>query len=309
VQRMARVALVLAIGVGAAGCQLIPGANAITYEVSAVAPGEAAGNVLVTVAEYGAGGPNLRQWTLDDRGQIAPGQRPSPPAPPQVEDCAGMDCYRVVTGQLQVQESHDSGATYTTVWQVAGHTRRELASAYDGLGDPAIHLSSRAVVVHATAGGHVVFVADGRDGVLYRNVDGTWHRLGIPMGGEGVYFQRPPRLDTDPSGMDPGPLVAAVMVLLVLLVGGVTAGVRRTLPLWRAVVVLVIAAAAGVIAGFAAGFPDVGMFPGYVSGGMIILATLLCAAGLAVVVAAAARKPSTRPRERTGTGTWGSGHN
>jgi hypothetical protein len=211
----------------------------------------------------------------------------------RVADCAGVDCYRVIAGQLRVDYSHDGGATYTTAWQVTGATRTALEHDYDRLGDPAVHLSSQSVVVHAVAGGHVVFVGDGRDGVLYRDVRGAWHRLGVPRGGEGAYFQRPPRLATDPKPLDPRPFVAALTGLVVLLAGGVGAAVRRSLTVTRACLLLAIATANGAVAWFAASFPDVGMFPGYVYGVLIIGLTLICAVALAVVVTTVPRRGPT----------------
>lgn len=297
---MVQLVLVVVFGVGIAGCVPSRAASQVRYEVSVVAAGGPVGT-LVVVTEDGGSESRLRQWTLDERGRIATDHgSPLSPAAARAEDCVGTDCYRVVPGELRVEESHDSGATYTTAWQITDRSRARLAKAYGELGDPAIHLSSRSVVVRMVAGGHVVFVANGRDGVLYRDVHGGWRRLGIPMGGEGVYFQRPARLGTEAGLLDPRLIVAVMTILVVLLAGGIAAAVRRRLPPLRAAVVVIIAGAAGAVARSAAGFPDVGMFPGYIYGGMIIVLVLACAAGLAVVVIGTAHTPMTPSQRRPG---------
>ncbi len=299
-QRESRLALAMAmtllLGSTVGACRLLPGADAAIHEVTAVAPGEAAGSVQVTVTDYDVDPPKDWKLILDERGEIT--HLSPPPAPPSahLQACAGAECYRVVTGELRVQVSHDSGATFGEAWRVASHTRRHLAADYARLGDPLIHLSSRSVVVRSVARGHVVFVANGRDGVLYRDVVGGWHRLGMPTGGEGVYFKQPPRLDTDPEPLDARPFVGGAAFLVVLLVGAITGAIRRALPPLRAAAVLGIAAVAGTIDGLAARFPDVGMFPGYFYSAVIILPTLACAMVIAFVVAVTAGRP-TRPRE------------
>src|SRR6476619_5488632 len=68
-----------------------------------------------------------------------------------------------------------------------------------GLRQVGEHLSSRSIVVHAVEGGHVVFVANGRDGLLYRDVHGEWLRQGVPASGEGCcYWEAPLRLAANP---------------------------------------------------------------------------------------------------------------
>ncbi|MDI1462017.1 hypothetical protein QEZ54_13665 [Catellatospora sp. KI3] len=108
------------------------------------------------------------------------------PQAAQIEDCAAQECYRVVPGELHVQYSPDGGRTWTTAWQIRGSQLAALEESYGdrgilGLGvagTPAGSLASKGLRVFPGARGHVVIVANGRDGILRRDVDGSWTRLG-----------------------------------------------------------------------------------------------------------------------------------
>ena len=100
----------------------------------------------------------------------------------QREACAPEDrlrCYRAVPGHLRVEESGDGGRTWTVSWQVTDSQRHRLARAYPSLGNAEVYLSSNALAVQSVPGGHVVVVANGRDGYARRDVDGTWRRIGF----------------------------------------------------------------------------------------------------------------------------------
>lgn len=218
------------------GCSAFQDTKAITAVQDGTLPG------FVHVTEWQTGRGLIRpetggyEWVLDDRGKIVDPDRDAiyedQVGPERTEACAGDDCYRVVPGQLRVETRHGLTAGYAVAWQVTGDTYRQLAHDHHHLGDPAAQLSSRSVVAHEVAGGHVVFVANGRDGVLYRDVRGQWHRLGIPSGGEGRYFEKPPRLATDSRLFD-FTWYAVGVVVLAIAVAGAVAGVRRRQPWWR----------------------------------------------------------------------------
>ncbi|BCY14948.1 hypothetical protein [Actinoplanes sp. L3-i22] len=97
------------------------------------------------------------------------------------DSCAGDTCYRVVPGQLAV-ESRTGAGPWVTAWAIGRDDRRTLYRAYgdmDTLGDD---LSSTTLAVKpAAGGGHVVVVANGRDGFAVRDPDGTWRRIGFPV--------------------------------------------------------------------------------------------------------------------------------
>ncbi len=240
-------------------------------EVIAVTHGASLDEVRVTVFSDNGRDTEEAVWKLDARTrQLSAPIGAGPPAAALTEDCAGGACYRVVPGQLRVDEKLTAG--YAPAWQLTGDTYRRLAAGYPDLGDPALHLSSRSLVVVAVPGGHVVFVADGRDGLLARDVSGRWQRLGIPEGAEGLFFHRPPRLATDPQPVNLSPYAAIPGALLVLLAGVVTAWLLRTRRPWQpTVAVLVVAVAAGTIAALAVHAPDVGMFPGPLIAGPALL--------------------------------------
>ncbi|MEU7874747.1 hypothetical protein [Dactylosporangium sp. NPDC049140] len=240
-------------------------------EVTEVVEGARPGTVLVRTERAGY---EAAWWVVDDTGaatDTADAQQIH--SGPVEQGCAARACYRVRRGELRVQRSDDGGSgEYTTVWEVRGAAYDALAAAYPGLGDPAEHLASRSIVVHAVAGGHVVFVADGRDGLLYRDAADAWHRLGAPDSGEGCCFYQPvPRLSTDPAPFDPVWPAAALAGVAVL----VTGLLRRPRSVSGVGTVLILTAAAGYGAALAARMPGAGMFPGPVCGaplGLVIVA-------------------------------------
>ncbi|MFC6022296.1 hypothetical protein ACFP2T_39830 [Plantactinospora solaniradicis] len=154
-------------------------------------------------------------------------------------------CYRVVPGKLRIQETTDSGTTWRTSWEVSDEARRYLSRSYDDLGDPAIYLSSVALVVQPTSAGHVVVVANGRDGVAVREPDGRWTR--VEFDGYGGTARR-----ADPSGIDPGALAQEiVLALLVALaamgLGGWLAARRGRVTVVWFVVPLVLGCVGGLL--------------------------------------------------------------
>ncbi|WBB70038.1 hypothetical protein [Micromonospora sp. WMMD812] len=293
----ALVAVVLSVcGLAVAAPVLVPLARGPNlYEVTEVRDGNGADTVQVRVDSRVGGHHRSTLWGLDDGGS-GEDRSIDQPRPARTEDCADDDCYRVVPGQLRVDHRRGDAAGYTVAWEISGTEYRRLARALPELGDPAAHLSSRSLVVHKVGEGHVVFVANGRDGVLYRDVAGGWHRLGYPQGGEGYYFELPPRLSTDPRPLDLTWYAVGTVVLLVGAAGAVAAvvrGPRRRATVWQ---VPLVALVAGAVTLVAANYPGVGMFPGIVYAVPVILTTLVL--GCAVAVAIARRPGAPAPSGR-----------
>ncbi|MEV6931095.1 hypothetical protein AB0M46_42300 [Dactylosporangium sp. NPDC051485] len=256
-------------------------------EVTAVVDAAKPGTVVVHMLRWG----REETWTVDDNGD--PGEGPAEEAPggPRTRSCAGDACYRVVGDRLRVDESKDGGGTFTTAWQVEGADYDALVRAYPDLGDPARHLVSRSVVAHPAGGGQVVYVANGRDGLLRRAPDGRWTRLGGPDSGEGCCFFDPvPRLASQPPPFDPGPYVIVAVALTVLVTGAVTAARRRRWETFPAVVAL--AALAAYLGHVGVHQPGVGTFPGLFYG---IPCVLLCLVGGAFLAARYTRRPAKDP--------------
>ncbi|MFF5225420.1 hypothetical protein [Dactylosporangium sp. NPDC000521] len=239
-------------------------------EVTAVLDA-APGAVVVHVVRRG----DTTAWRVEDSGEAVEWIEGDVAAgTPQARQCQQDLCYRVPGDALRVERSADGGTTFGTVWEVSGDAYTRLGARYPHLGDPARHLSSRSLVVHAVPGGHVVFVADGRDGLLYRDVRGAWHRLGSPDSGEGCCFYEPPPSLAAPSLTGLPPLVGAG-VAAVILVLGLAPMVRRRA--WRGLpVVAAVAALGGLNAGIAATLQGVGMFPGLMYSVPLVLAVTVC---------------------------------
>jgi len=250
-------------------------------EVTAVVDSHRQGTVVVRTERHAL----VTRWLVDDTAEATDvaGEADEVQEAPSTQDCVGTVCYRVATTALRVEASGDGGKTYSTAWAIVGGTYTMLAEAYPQVGNPAERLSSRSVVVHAVAGGHVVFVANGRDGLLYRDVGGAWRRLGSPASGEGCCYYEPPlRVASDPQPLDLTSYAIVVVVLTILWSGAITAMRRRT---WRrssTMAVIVLAGLAGYGTELAGHFPAAGMFPGFVVGVPIILAVLAGGVTLAV---------------------------
>ncbi|MGH3679332.1 MAG: hypothetical protein ACRDT2_03475 [Natronosporangium sp.] len=128
---------------------------------------------------------------------------------------AQTHCYRVVPGQLRVEETRDGGTTWATSWEVTDADRDTLRRHYPRLGDPSVHLSSRELAVVELEGRnqHAVVVANGRDGyAVYDGRVDRWQRVGF---GDG---EPPPPLGADDQPLQFGylwGLVGAVAALMV----------------------------------------------------------------------------------------------
>ncbi|GGM57234.1 hypothetical protein ACFFX1_17400 [Dactylosporangium sucinum] len=259
-------------------------------EVTAVVDGRRPGTVVVRTERDAL----TTRWLVDDTAAATDvaGEADEVPDVPRTADCVGTVCYRVATTALRVEASGDGGRTYSTAWEIAGATYTMLTETYPQVGNPEEHLSSRSVVVHAVAGGHVVFVANGRDGLLYRDVGGAWRRLGAPASGEGCCYYEPAlRVASDPQPLDLTRYAMAVVVLAILLSGAITAIRRRALRWTGAVAVLALAGFAGYGTRLAGHFPGAGMFPGFVLGVPLMLVML---AGGVALAARFVRGPAPR---------------
>lgn len=273
--RWTRVAIALLLAAGLTGCGR-PG-EPVPWEVTEV--GDAGpGRVQIRVT----GGEAEEIWQVSDEGHNLGRAERARPMTASVSSCAGQLCYRVVTGLLRVETGGDA-AGWTTAWQITGADYTQLAADYMPLGAPATHLSSTSVVVHEVAGGgHVVFVANGRDGLLHRSADGRWHRLGLPKGGEGWYFAEPPRLASEPPPADPSWVVAALVTALLLVAGAIPLAVRRA---WHPRAVRLTAGTAvggGLLSYAACHVPGAGMFPPEFYA--VILVTAIVVTGLVVIL-------------------------
>jgi hypothetical protein len=110
-----------------------------------------------------------------------------PPTPPPLRTQACVPgtpthCYRVVPRRMAVEETVDGARTWRLSWQVSEGRRRFLARQFNDIGATGIDLGSAEVAVLPVAGGHLVLVANLRDGLAVRYADGTWQRVGVPTG-------------------------------------------------------------------------------------------------------------------------------
>ncbi len=269
--------------------------QAAVGEVTAVVDGDRAGTVVVHTVRHERAG----AWRVADDGEVvewiddvagAAGQ-------PRTRQCAGRICYRVAGEGLRVEGSMDGGDTFSTAWELEGGAYTMLTANYPDLGDPSEHLSSRSLVVHPVSEReHVVFVANGRDGLLFRDVNDGWHRLGVPDAGEGCCFYAEPLSIDGGRGLARVAVPAGVVVgFVILLTGVVTSAVRQW---WRAMpVVAVLAALGGVGTAVILPLDSVGMFPGWLYSVPTALAIVVGGSFLANWAVAAAAGPDPARRQ------------
>jgi hypothetical protein len=182
-------------------------------------------------------------------------------AAPQRQACSKADkkiCFRVLDGTIGAQRSADGGQTWTTDWRVSGEDRRTLSRAYPNVGAIDTDLVSTAVAVADTAdGGHVVVLANRRDGFALRDVDGAWTRIGFPE----VSTQNVPALGDKRVEEVAFPFVALgtlVLLLIALVVGGAAAVARARW--WAGVALILIGCPALMVMAYAGLDPDTYMF-------------------------------------------------
>jgi hypothetical protein len=247
-------------------------------QIVGVAPAE--GGVVISVV--GMRG-RLTQWQLDDSARILSAAAAQTPLATLDHDCVGHDCYRVQQGQYRVEESHDGGASYGLSYEVAGNDYDALTRTLGGRPE------ALGVAVKPVTRGHVVFVAAGLDGVLYRGSDRRWRRMGVPRGGEGYYWEPTARLASEPAPPDRGPAVGLGVFLIIAAIGLIALLIRGALQSRRVWFVLGLAAIAGVISWVAVYFPDAGMFPGALYAAGII--TLVITLSVVAIVVLAWRTP------------------
>lgn len=170
-------------------------------------------------------------WTEAVRPSASPVLAPVAPPAPQTQDCSGAEplvCYRVVPKALGVDRSVDGGRTWSTDWLVTEDDRATLARHYPDLGRLDDELASVAIAVHdRRSGGHVVLVADGRDGFAMREPGGRWQRIGFPASSA----DPPPALGEKTGSQrvfELGTMIAVIVLLggLVILTGGAVAAGR-----------------------------------------------------------------------------------
>jgi hypothetical protein len=259
-------------------------------EVTSVVGGPA-DTVLVTVVE----GSTTTVWAVDLAGTIVgPSQPPTGPSAPE-KPCVTDVCYRVVAGRLAVERSTNAGATYRTDWDVTGAAYERLASEFADLGDPAVHLSSVALVVRPVTGigtGHVVFVANGRDGLLMRTSTGRWQRLGVPTAAPTPHFAAPPPVR---PGVGIAGQVATAAGGIVLLAAGWTIARRRTVRPTRAAAAVAIAAAIAATGYLASGLPDLGPVPAVAYASLIVIAITIGGTAMAIFLLTGPDRPGTGP--------------
>jgi hypothetical protein len=146
--------------------------------------------VYVAEADLTAAQPRPHDWWATDGGaefRELEWQDDLAPAVGTAQQCLTWDpsvCYRAYSGNLGVQVSRDSGATWSVDWLVPEVQRDWLVSTYGLIDDSGDRMPSlvetREVAVLGDESGYYVYAANGVDGVAMRSPDGTWERIGSP---------------------------------------------------------------------------------------------------------------------------------
>ncbi|MFG1708461.1 hypothetical protein ACFLIM_35200 [Nonomuraea sp. M3C6] len=154
------------------------------------------------------GGLTWSVGTTDDR-----------PKPAQSAACVPMQatrCYRVVPDRMAVEQSDDGGRTWGPSWAMSEDDVERLNRTYSN----STGQYSMALAAQPRPGGHVVVVANGLDGILVRDVQGTWRRVGWP-GSQETAAVEAPAMDLSPERN------VALFLAACVLFGGVGAGLRQ----------------------------------------------------------------------------------
>ncbi|GAA4936441.1 hypothetical protein [Actinoplanes utahensis] len=248
------------------------------------------------------------RWSASKDGGVtwsdAPEQTPAAPGPACTRSVPQV-CYRVIEDGIGVLRS-DAGGPWTEDWVLTRLERITLNRAYrDTMGIDA--LTSQSIGVQDVPGGHVVVVANGRDGFAVRDVTGTWQRIGFPTVPGDL---APASVETDWVLLEfpLGPAVIAMALGLVITTGAVVVMRRRGAPAgyWWLPVALGVTAVMTVPAALAGwADPNGGLvIPMVVLAILGILAAIGCSvaavirAGMHLAEARAERRPPRVPPPR-----------
>jgi hypothetical protein len=106
---------------------------------------------------------------------------PAPSASAARQDCARsvpVVCYRVAGGYRIAVESRTGDGPWQESW---GLSKAQWTALKDGYPyEDSTHIESEALAVLDVPGGHVLVVANGRDGFAVRDEAGSWRRIGFP---------------------------------------------------------------------------------------------------------------------------------
>ncbi|GIF37959.1 hypothetical protein BC793_112158 [Actinoplanes xinjiangensis] len=152
--------------------------------------------------------PRRAEWSVSRDGGVTWSGAAEPASPRQPVCSRDRVCYRVVPDELGVQSSTDGGP-WTDSWRIGDDDRQALYRDYADI-ETILALSSGALAVQDVPGGHVVVVANGRDGFAVRDPAGRWTRIGFPAFPDDV---APLPLSTSPGALG-RPLRITVIALL-----------------------------------------------------------------------------------------------
>jgi hypothetical protein len=201
-------------------------------------------------------------------------------------------CYRVVPGHLQVEETTDGRKTWTVSWEVPDGRRYYLARSLERVGNLSANLSSLALAVHPMpGGGHVVVVANGRDGCAVRDSGGSWRR--VAFGAYGATEVRPAPLSGEPRLIDRELVLMVLLALLAIHIGAWRATSRVDSGLITIWTIAAVGAGGTLLGVLGLMLGDLAVFPGWLAivlGIPLTLGSAICA--LAIV---ASRKVRAAP--------------
>jgi hypothetical protein len=106
---------------------------------------------------------------------------PVPSASADVSDCARsvpVVCYRVAGERRIAVESRTGDGPWQEDWSLSETQWKALKEGYAY--EDSTRIESEALAVLDVSGGHVVVVANGRDGFAVRDEAGSWRRIGFP---------------------------------------------------------------------------------------------------------------------------------
>ncbi|MEV4276352.1 hypothetical protein [Actinoplanes xinjiangensis] len=109
------------------------------------------------------------------------GVAPSAPVAVGTSDCARSTpviCYRVADENRIAVESRTGDGPWQEYWSLSRAQWSALKQGYPY--EDSTHLSSNGLAVLDVPGGHVLVVANGRDGFAVRDEAGSWRRIGFP---------------------------------------------------------------------------------------------------------------------------------